>query len=133
MKNLTVTIENRAPAGYAGLRKAVAETLISGQRKLEALKVQIYWQTGKLISDYLERNPGDADYGNSVIERLAADLEIERTVLYRIGKFYRLFPNSATWHYLTWSHYRALLVIENAGSAQAVPLFQFCLWKKGKR
>lgn len=117
MNEMTVTMESRVQ-GYAGLKRVVSESLLAGQRKIEALKVQTYWQTGKLISDYLKESPGSSTHGQAVVDRLALDLDVERSVLYRMLRFSQMFPNVATWQHLTWSHYRILLGIENRAERQ---------------
>jgi len=101
-------------ATYANLKKQVSQVLIQGQRKLESLKVQIYWRTGKLILDYLKVHPEEGKHGRYLVERLSQDLDIDFSVLYRILRFSQVFPTLATWPMLTWSHYRELLGVEDA-------------------
>jgi len=120
MAKLLVEIQRQVPGGYLGLRRAVAETLVTGQQRIERLKVMVYWQTGQLINDYLKQNPEAAAHGQALVERLAADLNIEKTVLYRIVRFNQVFPNVATWQHLTWSHYRELLTLEDAATRKGL-------------
>ena len=44
-------------ADYSRLKQSVTSVLIRGQKRIEALKVEIYWQTGWLISTYLKEHP----------------------------------------------------------------------------
>jgi endonuclease YncB( thermonuclease family) len=96
---------------YKNLRRTVSETLIEGRRRIEALKVQTYWQTGRLIRTYINAHPEESQHGKGVIDRLSDDLNIERTLLYRVLRFSDDFPNVATSQHLTWSHYRELLAL----------------------
>jgi endonuclease YncB( thermonuclease family) len=98
---------------YSDLRREVKRILFEGRRALETLKIRTYWQAGTLILSHLHGREAKSDYGQRVIIRLARDLAFEKTFLYRILKFARAFPNGATWHHLTWSHYKALLGVEN--------------------
>ena len=100
-------------SSYLKLLTELKSILIEGLSAIEEQRVKTYWQTGKLISKYLLANQERAGYGESLFERLSEDLEIERTILQRAAKFYRTFPICATWHKLSWSHYRELLAVEN--------------------
>jgi len=100
---------------YGALRDAVSEVLVSGRRKLETLKVRIYWQTGKLISDYLKLHPDEDTKDTHVVHRLARDLEYERSLFYRLLQFAEAFPNVVPGRQLTWTHYRALIVLPDGG------------------
>ncbi len=40
---------------YAALRSQVSEVLLTGQRKIEEAKVRTYWETGRLINEYLRK------------------------------------------------------------------------------
>jgi hypothetical protein len=50
-----------------------------------------------------------ADYGAQVVPKLARDLGVSDTVLYRCPRFARAFPILAARPELSWAHYRALL------------------------
>jgi endonuclease YncB( thermonuclease family) len=101
------------PQTYAALRRAVEDVIIKGQRAAELAKVRTYHETGRLIREHLIVHRGYADYGSKVFRRLAADLDIDRSVLQRCDQFYRAFPMCATWHTLTWAHYRVLIPVED--------------------
>ncbi len=97
-----------SPKSYAELRAAVKVTLFQGQRAADHAKVRTYHETGRLIRHHVLANQDRADYGAKTILRLAADLQIDRSVLQRCDKFYRAFPIWATWPKLTWAHFRTL-------------------------
>lgn len=101
------------PKSYAELRRAVETALLEGQRSLERAKVRTYHETGRIISEHLFANEKRGEYGAGIVPRLAADLNLDRSVLQRCVQFYRAFPNCAAWHNLTWGHYRALIPVED--------------------
>ncbi len=98
---------------YGALRRSVEAVLAAGQQEMAALKVRTYWQTGRLIQDYLEMHPQQESGRGDVFDRLSRDLQMERTLFYRTFKFARAFPSGATWH-LNWSQYKLLLPLEPA-------------------
>jgi len=110
----------RAGQSYSNLRRAVSEVLIRGQQAIEALRVEVYWNTGTLILAYLEEHPDEARRGNGVVERLSRDLDIEASLLYRLLQFADSFPNFAARRNLTWTHYRELLTVQDAGRRKAL-------------
>jgi len=76
--------------------------------------VQAYWQVGERIVraelDHKER----ANYGGRVIEHLARDLGIARTLLNRIVRFYRAYPIIAALStQISWSHYELLAALDD--------------------
>jgi endonuclease YncB( thermonuclease family) len=93
---------------YGELRSAVQKTFMAGQRKMEELKVQIYWRTGKIIRRYLELHPDEQPY--NVLERLSEDFNVERTLFYRVLQFADAYPRVAPGR-LSWTHHRELLAI----------------------
>ena len=44
-----------AIAAYETLRRKVKETLLLGQERIEQEKVRTYWETGRLINEYLSQ------------------------------------------------------------------------------
>jgi len=60
------------------------------------------------------RNKARADYGEYLINNLALDLKIEKRLMFRIVKFYKLYPIVASlMPQLSWTHYYQLISIEN--------------------
>ncbi len=116
--NLVIS-KNGKIADYPELKRQVKETFILGQQRIEQEKVRTYWETGHLILNYLSNQKGkdkrNAEYGKKVIMNLAADLEMDRKVLYRAVGFAEKFPKFAARRIssngLTWSHYRALITV----------------------
>ena len=93
---------------YSHLKRAIQETLVRGQQQIESLKVQIYWQTGRTIKMYLGKHPDIS--GPAVLDRLAEDFGLERSLFYRILQFAESFPKVVPGR-LSWTHYRALLAL----------------------
>ena len=55
-----------------------------------------------------------ADYGKYLVNNLAIDLKIEKRLMFRIVKFYKLYPIVASlMPQLSWTHYYQLISIEN--------------------
>ena len=96
---------------YAELRRGVQAALLQGQREIEAAKVHTYWKTGRLISEHLQLHERRPEYGKEVMQRLARDLQISDTVLYRCVGFAQSFPILADRPKLSWAHYRALIPV----------------------
>ncbi len=100
--------------GYASLRTRVRVVLLLGRQRIEEAKVRTYWETGRLIDRYIQTHTPvgkeRAEYNKQIVERLADDLDIHETVLYRCVRFAQQFKKVAG-RQLSWSHYRALLGI----------------------
>lgn len=94
--------------GYPELRRAVEQTLLTGQRDIERAKVRTYWETGWLINEHILLNGGRADYGAKVYLRLERDLKVSRRILYQCAQFARLFPILNVRSQLSWAHFRTL-------------------------
>lgn len=99
---------------YAALRDKVRETLLLGQRQIEEAKVLTYWRTGQImdqhIRDHTPEGKERAAYNTHVVEKLAGDLKISDTVLYRCVRFAQQFKKMAA-RPLSWAHYRALITV----------------------
>ena len=100
------------PQTYAALRREVEMALLTGQRQIEQAKVRTYWETGRLIGEHLRLNESKPGYGTATMAKLAHDLKVSDSVLYRCVRFVESFPNLATWPNLTWAHYRVLVPVE---------------------
>lgn len=96
---------------YSQLRKKVRETLVQGQAQIEALKVQVYWDTGNLIKKYLEVAPPGPRNISNILDRLAKDFNMERSIFSRMLQFSRAYPSGVVPGQLSWTHYRALIAI----------------------
>ena len=115
---MTTTLIKKSSSldSYSVLRSRVRQTLLLGQERIEQEKVRTYWHTGKLINDYLEPERGKDSYGKDVVTRLAKDLNIGETLLYRSMQFADRFPDPKIFagrqiSFLRWSHFRTLMTI----------------------
>jgi len=107
----------QTPQTYTQLLSAVRQSLAAGrERALQAVdreKVRTAWEVGKLIVDHILLKKERADYGKSVISRLAGDLEISRTELKYMVEFARAYPIGRPVGQLPWAHYETLLSIND--------------------
>lgn len=95
-------------ADYPVLLTRVRETFVLGQQKAEELKVQTYWEAGRLIHEHLRHHQDEAGYGKQLMLKLARGLGVGDELLYRTLRFYEAFPISSSRRKLSWSHYRTL-------------------------
>jgi endonuclease YncB( thermonuclease family) len=95
-------------ADYPVLLARVRETFVLGQQKAEELKVQTYWEAGRLIHEHLRHHQDQAGYGKQLMLKLARGLGVGDELLYRMLRFYEAFPISSGRRKLTWTHYRTL-------------------------
>ena len=102
--------------GYSQLRNKVRQVLLLGQQKIEREKIKTYWQTGKLISEYILKDIQYAERGKEVVLRLSKDMNISERLLYQTIQFARAFPkvNSCSLSNLSWSHWRRLASIPDS-------------------
>jgi len=104
-------------ATYAVLRRQVEETLLLGQRKIEQAKVETYWRTGQLIHEHILHHDSRREhYGKQVIERLAKELDVSDSVLWRCLRFARSFKILAARQESfvnspSWTHFRELIKV----------------------
>lgn len=82
--------------------------------------VQAYWQIGHIIVEHEQKGSLRAEYGKAVLQRLSARLTEEFGKgfdvrnLRNMRSFYITFPKrNALRSDLTWTHYRALLRVED--------------------
>ena len=93
------------------LRLEVARGIKSAEKLLEQQKVRTYWTVGRTINAYLTSAPLERGDIGVFYRRLAGDLNISDRTLQQTEQFYRYFPKSIPKHNLSWSQYRALLVV----------------------
>ncbi|NTV28921.1 MAG: hypothetical protein HGA80_02450 [Candidatus Omnitrophica bacterium] len=99
---------------YLELYRQVKEVLLEGQRQIEAEKVRIYWEAGRLIREHLLQNSGRAEYGREVVARLARDLAVSKDLLHRCAKFHQTYPDFekvAARPQLSWTHFKKLITV----------------------
>jgi len=112
MKSKSLTNPNTYPL----LLKRVRETLVDGQRRIDAARVRTYWETGRVIQADILKNADRAEYGTRVIKRLAKDLNIDSTNLSRCVRFAKVYPDMPIVdgrQQFTWTHFRKLIVISD--------------------
>ena len=56
---------SKSLAEYKRLLKQVQATLVQGQERIEAERVKIYWETGRLIDTHILAHKDRADYGTN--------------------------------------------------------------------
>ena len=109
---------------YDQLIHAIRQTKAASQARVEAAveqeKVREAWEIGKLIDEHVLQHKERADYGKQVIERLAEDLEMDRSELYRMLAFARAYPIVVPGQQLSWSHYKALLPITDSKKREEI-------------
>lgn len=98
---------------YSDLLAHVRRTLLLGQRQIESVRVRAYWKVGRDIHKHTLHHKDRAKYGEQVIQRLADDLEVGKDLVYRMLGFYEAYPIFSTSRKLSWSHYVALLGVED--------------------
>jgi endonuclease YncB( thermonuclease family) len=107
-------------ASFETLVKKVRETFLVGQQKIEEERVLTYWKAGKLIKEHLLHFKDRADYGKFTIRKLAKNLELTESVLWRTLRFAEEFPILAARQQLTWAHYRALITVPDLKKREAL-------------
>ena len=82
--------------------------------------VQAYWHIGRIIVEHEQNGSLRADYGKGILQEVSERLQQEFGTgfsvrnLQQMKKFYVTFQNAnALRSQLTWTHYRALLKVEN--------------------
>jgi len=107
--------------GYEGLRGQVAEILLAGRERarqaVEREKVRSAWEVGKLLSDHLDARRDRAaatsgGYGEGLVRRLAADLEMDGRRLYEMVALFRAFPGFRPSGQLSYTHYVNLIRVQ---------------------
>ena len=97
------------PALLDALRDISSEERTTRTHDRERRKVTTYWYMGDAIHAHVLDHEGRAGYGDQVVDRLANDLSMDRSLLYLILQFRQSFPIVDTYRQLRWSHFRALL------------------------
>jgi micrococcal nuclease len=95
------------------IRQTRTATTVRIEQAVDREKIREAWETGKLIEEHVLQHKERADYDRQVIERLAGDLQISASELYRMLKFAKTYPILARAPELSWSHIRELLSIED--------------------
>ncbi|MBU3958123.1 MAG: DUF1016 family protein [Nanoarchaeota archaeon] len=110
--------ENEELDNYAEILKDVKSILENAKcrayKAVDNLRVQAYWQIGeRIMREELQRRER-ANYGERLVENLAADLDIAKRNLYNSVKLYMVYPILHTvCAQLSWSHLRVLIYMES--------------------
>lgn len=103
---------------YSELKRRVREALARGreraQEAVERERVKTCWEIGKLIQEHILLNKERSDYGQQVVRRLSADLEISNTELKYMLEFARTDPIGRMSGQLSWSQIQSLLAVNEA-------------------
>ncbi len=84
---------------------------------IEQEKKKTYWDVGRYIKTYLLGFEDRAEYGRYVFKRLAEDLHLDKSLLYRSVQFYEAYPQIVVApQQLSWSHISALLSVSERKS-----------------
>ena len=95
------------------IKSILQRGLSKAYKAVDNLKVQTYWQIGERIFRE-EINQKRAGYGEEIIKILSVDLKIHERTLYRVLKFYKIYPILTTvLSELSWSHYLMLIDIKD--------------------
>jgi endonuclease YncB( thermonuclease family) len=101
------------PSRYAKLVTDVRQLLDEGRSRAQAavnrVLVETYYRIGARIKK--ENLSETAGYGESVMESMAKELNIDRTTLVRCVQFYEAYPKGIPDSPLTWSHFREILAL----------------------
>ena len=105
---------------YAKLVKEIRALLATGKaRAQEAVAqelVQTYWAIGKRLSE--EQLTGRANYGESILEDLSEELDVDVTTLRRAVQFFQIYKSAPRGANLTWAHFKELLSVKDADARQ---------------
>ena len=106
-------LELSVATGYKTLISKISRELSDLELFIKRRVVQGYWSIGKYIDDHILTHKERAKYGAMLLERLAKDINCDRSTLQRSLQFYRIYPIRAERHKLTWEHYKSLITIKD--------------------
>ena len=113
-----------SPASYQDIYSEIKGALLQAREQaysaVNLSMVQAYWQIGRIIVEHEQNGSLRSGYGKGVLQNVSERLQQEFGTgfsvrnLQQMKKFYVLFPNTnALRSQLTWTHYRALLRVED--------------------
>ncbi len=96
------------------LKNIIADGQAKALSTINKIRLETYWEMGELITKAIaELTSSDtADF----YTKLAADLALDKTLLYRINQFFTTWPDgvpTSNDQYLSWSHHIELLTVKN--------------------
>ena len=105
---------------YSEIKEALLRSRSQAYSAVNFAMVQAYWHIGRIIVEHEQNGSLRAEYGKNVLKNLSEQLTEEFgkgftvTNLKYMRQFYMTFTNGhALRGELTWTHYRALLRVEN--------------------
>ena len=108
---------------YSEIREALLRSRSQAYSAVNFAMVQAYWHIGRIIVEHEQNGSLRAEYGKNVLKNLSEQLTEEFgkgftvTNLKYMRQFYLTFTNGhALRGELTWTHYRALLRVEDAAA-----------------
>lgn len=110
---IKLTTKSLATSTYKSLVAQVSKELSDLDLFVKRRATQGYWNIGKYIDEHLLANEKRAEYGATVLGRLAKDVNRDETSLSRSLQFYRTYPIPAVPQELSWEHYRSLITIKD--------------------
>jgi endonuclease YncB( thermonuclease family) len=102
------------------ISQARAASRVRVEKAVEQERVREAWEIGRLIDAHVLQHKERADYGMQVLERLAKDLGMDRSELYRMLEFYRAYSIVVPGRQLSWSHYKALIAVNDPGERKTL-------------
>lgn len=105
---------------YSEIKEALLQSRSQAYTAVNFAMVQAYWQIGRIIVEHEQNGSLRSEYGKGVLQDVSARLQQEFGSgfsvrnLQQMKRFYVMFPNTnALRSQLTWTHYRALLRVED--------------------
>ena len=105
---------------YSEIKEALLRSRSQAYSAVNFAMVQAYWHIGRIIVEHEQNGSLRADYGKGILQEVSERLQQEFGTgfsvrnLQQMKKFYVTFQNAnALRSQLTWTHYRALLRVEN--------------------
>lgn len=101
------------PSRYAKLVTDVRRLLDEGRSRAQAAVSRVLLETYHRIGARIKKEDLEqtAGYGESVMESMSKELNIDRSTLVRCVQFFEAYPKGVPETSLTWSHVRELLAL----------------------
>jgi len=111
-KEMQITVPKMPLKDYSKLLAAAQNHIEKTQsnivKNVTRQKVVLGWELGKLVDEHLAKN-NQSGYGESLLQRLAADISISKSSLYQMRNFYKTYPQlPKDDDRLNWTHYQTL-------------------------
>ena len=117
-------MSERTPAPFEDIYSEIKQTLLLSRGQaynaVNFAMVQAYWHIGRIIVEHEQNGSLRSEYGKGVLQDVSRRLQQEfgkgysLRNLQQMRRFYVMFPNAnALRSHLTWTHYRALLRVED--------------------